>query len=119
MDENLRAFLEKFAELERRVRRLAAEDRSLRQEVRSLKEKLSSVEAEAVVLRDVAGRERGAREKARDHLDALIARLEGAKGADESNRLQTGGAVKDRRMQSGGGDDGAGLELAEAAESEL
>ena len=51
MDDRLKSFLGKFAELERRVRKLAAEDRSLREEVKILRQRLLQSEAEAASLR--------------------------------------------------------------------
>ena len=98
MEENLREFLEKFAELERRVRKLAVEDRALRQELRQLRDKLNVSEAEAGILRRELEKEKGLRADARDHLDDLIHRLEGFKG----------GALVEE----------AGRELAEVAEGE-
>ncbi|HUT56038.1 MAG TPA: hypothetical protein VM658_21790 [bacterium] len=125
MDDNLRAFLEKFAELERRVRKLAAEDRALRQEVKALRDKAVSAEAETGVLRDLLLREKGLRLKARDHLDDLIARLDGIKGAapgtahglnsaDPEGRGDNGGARK-----AGAAGKAAEVKVAEAVESEL
>ena len=84
MDDGLKKFLEKFAELERRVRKLAAEDRALKDEVRSLRDRLSSAEAEAQVLRETLEREREARKSARDRLDGLIERLDvAARGSSD------------------------------------
>ena len=83
MDDNLKAFLEKFAEFERRVRKLAAEDRALRDDVQSLRERLNSSEAETSVLRDLLDREKLARKSARDKVAELIGRLENLKQGPE------------------------------------
>jgi len=112
MDDNLRAFLEKFAELERRVRKLAAEDRALRQEVKALREKVTSAEAESQVLRDLLTREKGLRVKARDHLDDLIARLDSLKGAGP----EIGRGLKNPGLE-GAGDNGGGRKTAAAKTS--
>jgi len=83
MDDKLRGFLEKFAELERRTRKLAAEDRALRDEVRDLRGRLSSAESLAESLRDEVEQEREARRLARERVDDLLARLRSIKdGAD-------------------------------------
>ena len=84
MDENIKQFLEKFAELERRVRKLAVEDRALREEVQSLREKLSAAEAEAEMFREMLAREQSVRMKARTELDDLIARLDGLKDGEKA-----------------------------------
>jgi regulator of replication initiation timing len=90
MDDNLRLFLEKFAELERRVRKLAVEDRALREEVQSLRYRLESSEAEAAVLRRTLDKERGARRSARDKLSDLVVKLEGLKEGVEPEQEETG-----------------------------
>jgi regulator of replication initiation timing len=76
MEERLQDFLERFAELERRVRKLAVEDRALREEVKKLRQRLSESEAEAAVLKAQLGRSDWAREAARQRLTGLIERLE-------------------------------------------
>jgi regulator of replication initiation timing len=76
MEERLQDFLERFAELERRVRKLAVEDRALREEVKNLRQRLSESEAEATVLKAQLGRSDWAREAARQRLTGLIERLE-------------------------------------------
>lgn len=85
MDDNLRSFLEKFAELERRVRKQAAEDRALHQEVRILRERLLAAESEAALFREVLEKERGLRHKARDRVSDLIERIEGLRSGSNSD----------------------------------
>jgi len=77
MDDNFRSFLEKFAELERRIRKLGAEDRALRDEVKSLSERLEVMEAETAELKDKLARERSARKGAGERVSGLIDKLEG------------------------------------------
>lgn len=77
MDENLKIFLENFAELERRIRKFGVEDRSLRDEVNSLSERLELKEAEARMLREVLSKERTTRHLTRDRLGGLIEKLDG------------------------------------------
>jgi len=79
MDENLKNFLEKFAELERRVRKLAAEDRALREEVSSLKKRLQGAESEAELLRESLQREAMTRSSVREKVSGLIERLDEAR----------------------------------------
>lgn len=76
MEENLKSFLENFAELERRIRKLGAEDRALRDEVQSLSERLKLKEAEAQMLREVLSKERTTRHLTRDRVSGLIGKLE-------------------------------------------
>lgn len=75
MDEGLKNFLVRFAELERRVRRLAAEDRGLREEVKQLRSKLELSEAEARALREMLNREQARRRQAAEEVGDLIERL--------------------------------------------
>ena len=83
MEDNLKVFLEKFAELERRVRKQAARDRSLRDEVQSLRDRLAGAEDEIAGLQRRVEGERSARTDARDRVSALIQRLESISGGDE------------------------------------
>lgn len=77
MDGELRSFLEKFAELERRVRKLAAENRSLKEEVQGLRQQFQDAREEAESLRGSLSQERAGRKAVRDRVDDLIERLEG------------------------------------------
>lgn len=87
MDDGLRQFLDKFAELERRVRKLAAENRSMKQELESAREEAHEAREEAEAAERMLERERSARQSARDRIGDLIVRLEGLKGgAEESGR---------------------------------
>ena len=86
MEERLQDFLERFAELERRVRKLAAEDRALREEVKKLSQRLSESEAGAAALKAQLGRSDWARESARQRLTGLIDRLERLQVDDEGPR---------------------------------
>ncbi len=82
MDETLKAFLEKFAGLERRVRKLAAEDRGLRDEVRSLRERLVEAGEREDELKALLEEEREIREEASRRVDELIGKLESLDDAD-------------------------------------
>ncbi len=89
MEDNLKDFLEKFAELERRVRKQAAADRSFRDEVQTLRDRLAGAEDEIAGLQRRVEGERSARGEARERVAALIQRLESisdggdAAGGDE------------------------------------
>ena len=62
--------------MERRVRKLAAEDRALREEVQSLKKRLHGAESEAELLRESLLKESAARSGAREKIGDLIDRLD-------------------------------------------
>lgn len=79
MEDNLRVFLDKFAEVERRVRKMAAEDRALRNEVSELREKLAEAMAETDRARAELAEEQKTRESVKERLDRLIARIETVK----------------------------------------
>ena len=85
MDDQLKAFLIKFAELERRVRKLAVEDRGLRREVSAIKERLAVKERETAALSRRLAEEEAARGRVREQLARLIERLE---------RLKAGSAAE-------------------------
>ncbi len=88
VEESLRMFLEKFAELERRVRKMAVENRSTRDEVASLREKVRSMEAENSRLRVVLEEERSVRTKASAMIGDLIESIESL--GDSSSREEDG-----------------------------
>lgn len=80
MEEKLKSFLLKFAELERRVRKLSAEDRGLREEVKRLRGQLEAAAAQSQALREMLTREQALRTRARDEVDQLLTRLSGLRG---------------------------------------
>lgn len=85
MDERLKSFLEKFAELERRVRKLAVEDRGLREEVRRLRQRLSEMEAENATLRTELSRRQACQQEARERLTRLIDQLASMHSDEDSS----------------------------------
>jgi predicted nuclease with TOPRIM domain len=76
MDDSINSFLNKFAELERRVRKMAVRDRGLNEEVEILRRKLESAEAENSNLEKMLEDERKLCFQARDRLGGLIEKLE-------------------------------------------
>ncbi len=75
--------MEKFAEIERRVRKLLVYERSLHDEVSSLQGRLSEAVALAESLEDELESERACRRKVQERVDNLIHWLEGMeKGAE-------------------------------------
>lgn len=90
MDDVLKSFLEKFAELERRVRKLAAEDRALRDEAARLRQRLAQSESEAAGLKAELSRRELSQAEARQRLNFLIERLNRmqAEGGETSEVLE-------------------------------
>jgi len=76
--------LEKFAEIERRVRKLLVYERSLRDEVSSLEGRLSEAQARAESLEQELETERASRLKVQERVDSLINWLEGLEKGTES-----------------------------------
>lgn len=84
MDDEFRSFLDKFAEIERRVRKLLVDERSLRDEAASLEGRLSEAVARVESLERELESERDSRRRVQERLDALIQWLEGlSQGSEE------------------------------------
>jgi predicted RNase H-like nuclease (RuvC/YqgF family) len=64
-----------FSELEKRVKSLNASERALQAEVKKLRQKLAETEAELSSFRRGGQSEQRFRQRLRERLDALIARL--------------------------------------------
>ena len=64
-----------FSELEKRVKSLHASERALQAEAKKLRQKLAETEAELLRARGGVQSERRFRQRMRERLDALLARL--------------------------------------------
>lgn len=97
MEDKLKDFLFKFAELERRVRKLALEDRALREEVRSLRTELEQARRETDEVRQALVEDRELRESASRRVAALIKWLGEARSGGSPGRTQEA-AARGRRL---------------------
>jgi len=92
MEDKLKDFLFKFAELERRVRKQALEDRALREEVRSLRNELEQARREADEVRQALVKDRELRESASQRVAELIQWLGEARSGGSPDRAQQSAA---------------------------
>ena len=95
MDEGLKSFLEKFAELERRIRKLAAEDRALKEEISELRAELDQANSDREEAERKLEKERGTRKKALRMVDELIEKLESTEKGEETSSSRASEKTKE------------------------